>query len=612
MFTVFTAANIYTVNVQWLTYRYCLHYATVPAWPLFPLGQAHSIFETTELNATPENGRTQKVFAWSVLGCGLLVWVLFTCISLSGGLFRYEVASADRPIVLVTSLYIIASIIALIALAIGLAIKRPSRDFLIFVVLFSLAFRLVQLSSPPFQEIDCYRYLWDGTVVANGYSPYKYSPRQILNAEVDEPELHDLRNIAFRDEGTYHVISRIHFAHIRTIYPPVSQAVFAAAVFFVPQGASVDVYLLVIKTAMMLFDLGTLGLLIYLLFLLRLNPLWCMAYGWNPLIVKEFSNSGHLDSIAVFFAVAALTLLVRFVKQANDREETRSGWSNLVVSSLLLACGFAAKIYPVILLPLCLTLTLKAAGWTRCLAFGLIFSMASLLLFWPMASTFQRSPAQEVADESDSEGLTTFLRHWQMNEWAYMLVYQNLKEINPDQELNRPWFRIIGESTRKNFLRPIANRVGDKDAAYTLSRVITLGFFSLFYLSLLVLIWTKDSAEPIWVLSGAFWVVAIFFCLQPTQNPWYWTWAMPLIPFTRVRGWLAYSTFLFIYYFRFSLKNVEGPFEFLGCTYSGQGYFDHVIVWAEHLPVFLLVGWQVIRQFGINRQCPPVENEQNP
>ena len=46
--------------------------------------------------------------------------------------------------------------------------------------------RLLLLPSHPIQEIDLYRYIWDGEVSAAGVSPWEFSPAQVLAALATE------------------------------------------------------------------------------------------------------------------------------------------------------------------------------------------------------------------------------------------------------------------------------------------------------------------------------------------------------------------------------------------------------------------------------------------
>ncbi len=50
------------------------------------------------------------------------------------------------------------------------------------------------------------------------------------------------------------------------------------------------------------------GLLLLMLAALRMSPLRVAVYALNPLVIVEFSGSGHLDSAGIFFMVLALYL----------------------------------------------------------------------------------------------------------------------------------------------------------------------------------------------------------------------------------------------------------------------------------------------------------------
>jgi hypothetical protein len=75
--------------------------------------------------------------------------------------------------------------------------------------------------------------------------------------------------------------------------------------------------------------------------------------------------------------------------------------------------------------------------------------------------------------------------------------------------------------------------------------------------------------------------------LSATQNPWYWTWALPVVVFAS-RPWLLVSGFALIYYLRFWFI-YEFPKAILVGGLNGQQFFDEVVVWIEHLPPLLAV-----------------------
>jgi hypothetical protein len=66
------------------------------------------------------------------------------------------------------------------------------------------------------------------------------------------------------------------------------------------------------------------------------------------------------------------------------------------------------------------------------------------------------------------------------------------------------------------------------------------------------------------------------------MNPWYWTWALPLLPFARGRAWLAVSGLVMLYYLRFWLANDFSDVELLGTGYRGSRFFHFIVVPLEH------------------------------
>ena len=173
--------------------------------------------------------------------------------------------------------------------------------------------------TPPILEVDFYRYLWDGRVSASGVSPYAYSPAQVLAAETANVDS-DYRRVvscSIASESNHTILSRVHFADYTTIYPPISQAVFAATMKWFPVDASVTAHVLWMKLVLVAFDLATMMLLVKLLLLQHRSLGWLIGYAWDPLVVKEIANSAHLDSIAVFLLTAAVYFAALWLGERN-------------------------------------------------------------------------------------------------------------------------------------------------------------------------------------------------------------------------------------------------------------------------------------------------------
>ena len=76
---------------------------------------------------------------------------------------------------------------------------------------------------------------------------------------------------------------------MRTIYPPAAQALFALSYVIDPFNLTTW------KIILLVFDFAALILLFYALRASSLPYSYLMIYWWNPLLVKEILNSGHLD-----------------------------------------------------------------------------------------------------------------------------------------------------------------------------------------------------------------------------------------------------------------------------------------------------------------------------
>ena len=78
---------------------------------------------------------------------------------------------------------------------------------------------------------------------------------------------------------------------------------------------------------------------------------------------------------------------------------------------------------------------------------------------------------------------------------------------------------------------------------------------------------------------------------------------MPLLPFARLRTWLLLSGLVVVYYFRFWLRYHVEQIEFAGFQGTGVQFYDHVIVWFEHLPFLVLLIWEARTRKPIHRSA---------
>ena len=75
---------------------------------------------------------------------------------------------------------------------------------------------------------DVCRYLWDGAVTAEGENPYLYTPQAAADGATGNGRIDELA----QEAGP--VLESVNHPHLRTIYPPAAQALFAAAYRLTP------------------------------------------------------------------------------------------------------------------------------------------------------------------------------------------------------------------------------------------------------------------------------------------------------------------------------------------------------------------------------------------
>ena len=185
---------------------------------------------------------------------------------------------------------------------------NEKRSTLAIILFFAISFRFIAIVGQPLFENDMHRYLWDGKVSVHGINPYFYPPN-------------DYQLTHLRDKNW----EEINYKNIPTIYPPLAQAIFHTSWVIAPNSS------IALKSVFFLFDLGVLICLVFMLRLFNIPSSRIIIYAWNPLVIKEFANSGHLDVAAIFFVTLFCLLSIK-------------GWKSL--SAITLALAILVKFYP--------------------------------------------------------------------------------------------------------------------------------------------------------------------------------------------------------------------------------------------------------------------------
>jgi hypothetical protein len=358
---------------------------------------------------------------------------------------------------------------------------QDNRLWLFTIILTGVLSRLILIPSLPVLEDDYYRYLWDGGVVANGYNPFKYSPADVMDIEnKNVPE--DLHRLA---KDSDEIIKNINYPHIRTIYPILSQFVFATAYHISPWKYHAW------KVMLFIFDILLLIVLLIILKQLRLPLIFVSIYWLNPVVIHEIFNAGHMDLLALPFVILALYLQLK-------------NKMSFAVISLAFATGF--KLWAVVLLPL-----LLRNIWSDkklMLRYSILYTGLVLIMFIPVL----------ISNLDESSGFIKYAEKW-VNNAAFYTIYK--------------W--IIQQSVS---LMQI-----NLNCLSCLSRWGIL----IIYLIAGVFILRKVAKDNLQFFTKALLMVAVLYLISPTQFPWYYTWIVPLLAIRPKISLLLYPLLLPLY-----------------------------------------------------------------
>lgn len=189
-----------------------------------------------------------------------------------------------------------------------------------FIIPIAVVFRLTVICLPaPFTD-DLYRYRWEALAQDSRINPYQARP--------SDPQYRNLR------DSTY---NRIPAADFKAGYGPAWETL-SHWTFRFARLWTTDPYTqaLWFKLPSALFDLATIGALIWLLRLRGLPDARVLIYAWSSLPIWEFWANAHNDSVMVFLVIASLALAAQ---------------QRFLSGSAVFGAAIAIKWWPVLLVP---------------------------------------------------------------------------------------------------------------------------------------------------------------------------------------------------------------------------------------------------------------------
>lgn len=382
------------------------------------------------------------------------------------------------------------------------------KNLMIWIIAIGVGLRIIMVFSTPILEDDYFRYFWDGAVTAKGMNPYTYAPQSVIEDDPNIPPA--LKELAV-ESGE--VVKRINHPYLRTIYPPVSQGFFVVAHLLSPWKVFGWRFVLLIV------DIINLILLLSLLRFFNLGPFWVAVYWWNPLLVKEIFNSGHMDILIIPFVFGAVLLLLK---------------NRHLLSSVLLALAIGVKLWPVLLLPFFLKRIYP--DYKRMILFFVVFALISVALFVPI----------RISGVDNTSGFQIYAKSWENNDAFFMAVVWMWEFILPAVGIHPGLGQFAG-------------------------RITVLGILAILILFLIL----RKRENGTNFINQCLVIVAAGFLISPTQFPWYFVWVIPFLTMKRTFSLLILTALLPLYYLRFYLE----PRGMVSLFNNGVVWFQFVPIW---------------------------------
>jgi alpha-1,6-mannosyltransferase len=420
-----------------------------------------------------------RLAAWILLILVLLPGQIFWIFSLRGG----RILCSEPTLIWGQFVLGLATIgvMALLKTTPADALRLSARASMCIVIGGTILLQLVAivLLAPALSD-DLFRYRLDGRMWLAGESPYATTPERFL--EDHPPDPLD-RLVPYRD--------------YRTIYPPMSEAVFTVLravddAVKLPgaepaKGFWRDAvvrprtrwHTIPFRAGFALFAIAPVGVLIRILRDSGQSVWWAAVLGFSPLLTLEI-GMGHQDAIGIFFLVMAIsaTRVHRFGPGA---------------LALAMACG--VKPMAGLLLPFLWRACHEEQSYRAGRRILLIFCAVLVVVFAPLLYQHGWSGWRQT--------LGQFGRTWEANG----VVYESMKAVFGAGDAGRQMERA-------------------KDAARLLALLAVLGTG--------LLLWQARAS----LAEAAYWLFLVLLLCAPVAYPWYLLWVVAMTPLLRGgQGW---------------------------------------------------------------------------
>jgi len=235
---------------------------------------------------------------------------------------------------------VVGSGYAIAFLSYALIIKYPyDKRGLGALIALAVIIRVVAVFAFPTLSDDIYRFVWDGRLAVAGHHPFEHLPSYYLEAGNEVAGI------------TQSLFDQLNSPDYYTIYPTVSQSVFALAAWIAPD--SIYGFSVVLKGFLAILDIASIWLLYQILLLLDLDETKVKWYALNPLVIVEISGNAHFEGAMIFFILLAIYWLIK----------------ERMLSAMAIGLSVLSKLVPLIFLPLMFAVTKRLYRSSYCCHF---------------------------------------------------------------------------------------------------------------------------------------------------------------------------------------------------------------------------------------------------
>ncbi len=435
---------------------------------------------------------------WPVwLGLAIVLIISIFALRFYAPLFGREVDLINMPIAHFSILYVGVGLLCALALPsiIRNTPQTSQKNLLFFILVIAVLLRLGLQGAPSILEDDYNRYLWDGAVTASGLNPYAYSPEQILDLRTDGVVLDRLIK---QSNGSFELINYPEFS---TVYPPIAQVIFAVTYWIAPFNLDA------LRLVFFVLELGCISFILLILQHLGKPLIWGALYAWNPLVIKEISNSVHMEPILMLPVLCAVYLVLK---------------QRMIWASAALAIAAGVKIWPALLVFVIWRQLLSSPK--QLIQSGIVFTVILALMVMPIVLT----------GISEKSGFVAFGGQWQASSAAYLIS---------------EWFAYLATPYW----------VEDYIEIPLVSRLILAGLL----LISIAFICIKKARDPAQMVLRMFLIIASIYILAPSHTPWYFIWIAPFLCFFPSRGLLLAGALIPLHYtfFHFQIRDLNDVYH---------------------------------------------------